>query len=1384
MNTENKHNLSKRIEEVLKHKTTALDNAYTKSLEELVEDLNIYQLELEFQNDELKRIQLELEQSKKGYFQLFENAPVGYVIIGEDMDLIDCNQTFKKMISKSSAQKECRNKMDFRKFITAADQDKFHLFFAQILKSKDSAETELALISPHNEALYVQITGRYAPTKTDSRTLLSIKDISEQKRSQDELRLQKNQFETLVNNIPGITYRANNDTDRTMLFLSKNVGIELGYSNDELLHNNKVSFGHLIHEADLKKVRRAISNGVENKEAFEVEYRIGHKNGTLRWIWEKGHGVYNEQGKLLYIDGFMQDITEIKNNEDQLAGFFSVNLDLLLITDLDATIIKVNKEWENLLGYKAEELEQKKFLELIHPDDIQSTIDVVSRLEEKSNVLNFINRYRCKDGSYRVLEWRAQPKENIVYAAARDITERKLAEEKLRDSEARLRQLNLAKDKFYSIIAHDLKNPFNTILGFSDLLLEQVRDNNYEGIDEYAEIVSKSSHRLMDLLTNLLEWSQTQTDGIRFNPKHYDLEDIIDECLKLFDDNAKQKSITIKKILPQNINVFADKSMISTVMRNLLSNAIKFSKEGGQIIISAQKTPYKTLISVKDNGIGIEPNRIKSLFSIDSGESTQGTNREQGTGLGLILCKEFVDKHGGKLSVESEAGKGSTFHFTLPLTKGADEQNEIVHDRKQLELNDESFSPLLPKTPDLITNVAPVLLYIYNIEKQQNVWTNEAHKQYFGNTFKSSRHLQTTDVEQFVHPDDFKQLSSLMNDFLPDKSKKQTSLELRFREKAHWKWMTLLVSKFKEDANGKTLEVLGALFDIDDRKKVEEKLLFENNNTAFLTNLAIKLTNSPAGISVGQVVIPEIKMHTGAVFAWYAHFDHEKQAFFFNHIDVDSKLLNTVLTVAGKDILKKPSKVSKENYHKIIKSNVDIFSSIHELTFGEIPAALSKAIATITGVRRYYAVVHVFGDKIYGGTILAFRQDQPEPSIEMLHSYAYLVAITLRRNFAEQELIMAKEAAEESNRLKSAFLASISHELKTPLNHVIGFSDLIKSEVSDPKIHNYASIIFNSGTNFLTMIEDILALALSEQTDIRLRMKSFKGMDLFQQNKNLLTEILSSAGKEDKIKLFFKPDAKVLSAMYVSDKLKINQVLTNLFRNAVKFTHEGSITFGIRQEKTDSLTFYVADTGIGITKEKIDIIFDFFRQADDSDTRLYDGLGIGLAISRRVANVMGGCLKVESTPGKGSVFYFSVPVRFAGAITDETNTSGLREIPDWRSRTILVAEDDDNSMMMITTMLKATKAKLLLAGNGEEAVNQIRRNNNISLVLMDVKMPVMDGIEATRLIKSRKPSLPVIALTAYTLSTEKDAIRKAGCDLIVNKPIDRSELFKEIGRFI
>jgi PAS domain S-box-containing protein len=379
----------------------------------------------------------------------------------------------------------------------------------------------------------------------------------------------------------------------------------------------------------------------------------------------------------------LQDINERHHFEEALhksEELFALVIDAseLGIWDwnLETEETYFSPQWKNQLGYSDNEVKNRfsSWVELLHPDEKEMCIKKVEDYLKKPYG-HFIMQFRMKhrNGSYRWIHNKASSLKdsdgNVIrmFGAHSDITEKMIAENELQAKKNELEALNAQKDKFFSIIAHDLKSPFNSIMGFSELLIEQIKDEDYEGIEKYAEIILQSSNKAVNLLTNLLDWARSQTGRMVFNPEFFEIVDFIKEIIMLMEDAAGAKSIEITAELPHNIPVYADVQMIHTVLRNLISNAVKFTHPGGRITISAKaENNADVVVAVSDSGIGIPYDKIPLLFRIDENYSTKGTGNETGTGLGLILCREFIEKHGGTITVTSTEGQGSTFTFTLP----------------------------------------------------------------------------------------------------------------------------------------------------------------------------------------------------------------------------------------------------------------------------------------------------------------------------------------------------------------------------------------------------------------------------------------------------------------------------------------------------------------------------------------------------------------------------------------------------------------------------------------------------------------------------------------------------------------------------------------------
>ena len=371
------------------------------------------------------------------------------------------------------------------------------------------------------------------------------------------------------------------------------------------------------------------------------------------------------------ISAYKTGTENLRESEIRYRRLFESAKDGIMILDaVSGEILDVNPFIVQLLGYSYEELIGKELWEIGTFKNIGYSQQAFTELQLREYIRYEDMPLVTKSGKRISVEFVSNVyvanHVKVIQCHIRDITERKRLEKALKESEARLWELNATKDKFFSIIAHDLRGPFNTILGFSDILVERTREKNYEDVEKFALIIQQSSHLAMELITNLLEWSRLQTGRLKFNPEYMDFTQLIKSVAQLLNNSAHQKAITIYIEAPDNLTVFADKAMMGAILRNLISNAIKFTHLDGEIVVSAQPEKDQLNVMVADNGVGIKKGAIDKLFVLEESHSTQGTQNEKGTGLGLILCKEFIEKHGGEIRVESEPGNGSKFYFNIP----------------------------------------------------------------------------------------------------------------------------------------------------------------------------------------------------------------------------------------------------------------------------------------------------------------------------------------------------------------------------------------------------------------------------------------------------------------------------------------------------------------------------------------------------------------------------------------------------------------------------------------------------------------------------------------------------------------------------------------------
>ncbi|MBN2175368.1 MAG: PAS domain S-box protein [Bacteroidales bacterium] len=392
------------------------------------------------------------------------------------------------------------------------------------------------------------------------------------------------------------------------------------------------------------------------------------------------------------------------------------------------------------------------------------------------------------------------------------------------------------------------------------------------------------------------------------------------------------------------------------------------------------------------------------------------------------------------------------------------------------------------------------------------------------------------------------------------------------------------------------------------------------------------------------------------------------------------------------------------------------------------------------------------------------------------------IEITDRKE-SEKELKLAKEKAEESDKLKTAFLANMSHEIRTPMNAIIGFSELLNDpELTERNKREFINLINENSKILLNLIEDIIDVAKIEAEQIKIIHSTCPVNQVMDDLGEYYRKELEK--KADKYITFNVVNANPQEEFAIStDPLRFRQIFNNLIGNAIKFTDRGSIEIGYKVlDKDKMIQFYVKDTGIGLRADKMELIFERFRQAEESSTKEYGGTGLGLTISRKLVELLGGEIWVVSELHKGSTFYFSLPYNPVNGTKKMKQAKVLSEKPDWSNKVILVAEDEDSNFELVKAILQQTQAKIVRAFNGKEAVEICKEKNDINLVLMDIRMPVLNGYEATRYIKKLKSNLPVVSLTAYAMSDDRVKSLNAGCDDYISKPIKPKELINKISK--
>jgi PAS domain S-box-containing protein len=495
-----------------------------------------------------------------------------------------------------------------------------------------------------------------------------LEDISDRKKSQEELNRRESVYSKLVANIGDVI--AIIDGNGINKYKSPNIEKWFGWKPEELVG---LSTWNNVHPEDLEPAQRFLGALMSEPNSIgTTQLRYLCKDKSYKWIEFTGINLLNDpdiQGLL----GNYHDITDrkkaeevLKNSENRYRMLFERSNDAIFIVETETgRYLDANKAAENITGKSLDELKSLKTHE-ITPKGSKKRLEKIMNTTKPMEMGEV--EYVRPDGTSRTALLNTIPlSSGQAYGIARDISERKKAEADIKLKNEELIRANADKDRFMSILAHDLKSPFSSILGFLELLNENIYTYDINKIANIIKLVDKAAHNTYNLLEDLLLWVRSQSGKIPFEPQELNFQTLCNDVVAILEQNAKAKELSVKSIIDDQLFVFADNDMLKTVLRNLVSNAIKFTNKGGNIEIKASKSVVFTTISVKDDGVGIRPEVLEKLFDVAQAHSTSGTANETGTGLGLFICKDFIEKHKGKIVVESKLCKGSSFTISLPV---------------------------------------------------------------------------------------------------------------------------------------------------------------------------------------------------------------------------------------------------------------------------------------------------------------------------------------------------------------------------------------------------------------------------------------------------------------------------------------------------------------------------------------------------------------------------------------------------------------------------------------------------------------------------------------------------------------------------------------------
>ncbi|WP_167619686.1 PAS domain S-box protein [Maribellus sediminis] len=1222
-----------------------------------------------------------------------------------------------------------------------------------------------------------------------------VRDISDQLKNHQNLAESEERFKIIFENAPDAMYL--NDLSGHLIYGNLAAEKLIGAPREALVGKNY--FEGILAPEDREKALVNLERNARGLKSGPTEYLVNTSEGEK--ILEITGFPVTINNELVAL-GIARDITERKKIETELRerdniirSIVETSKDWIWAIDLKGVHTYSNDAIEHILGYPKEEVAGTDALRLLHEDDAQKAEHILQESFSKNcGWQNLVLRWKHKDGSVRFLESNSVPvtneKNEIIgfRGVDRDITERihvennlikakEIAEEnerKLLESQrvARIGHFSLDLKTWIFEISPEISRIFGVIResaynveDFISLVHPEDRDKMSRYLTQ--EILSKketrvNEYRIIHKLTGQTIWMRSEGE-LRIDSANAPIEyfGTVQEITEL--KTAEIQLLEYNAILEKSKEEILLKNRISNTL--ILSNEDEFYKSILDIVLETldctfgffgyisgegeeeklvcptltqgvwgnKQTPEKVVVFPKKSWQGVWGESLKqkkSLFKNKNLEVPMGhLILENALAVPILFHNTLIGQivlanKAGDFNVEHQQLLEEICNYISPLlqSKLSEEKykNELIAAREKSEESEMKYKNLADNTPDFIYTFDLKCRHTM-VNKAVCIALNRPAEEIIGKNHLDLGFPKAIAKEwQLMHQkviETGKEYKALTTTPMPGGTIRN--------------YEVMLTPMF--DENKQVKGIRGVSRDITAQKKYEDDLLkaiekSEESETKFRS----AFENSGVGMCLVSLSGHFLKIN---------------------------KALTNILGYSEEELL--------------------------NLTFQEITHPddlqldLNLLNETIEGKRTNYFIVKRYMNKseniVHANLHVSLvRNSKNEP----LFFVSQIENITKQKEY-ELELISAKEKAEESDRLKTAFLLNVSHEIRTPMNGILGFIELLNQPgLNEQERSGFVDIIHKSGDRLMNTINDIVEISKIEIGDITIRQDDVNLLDLMQYYYNFFKLQTEEKG----LTLEINQQISDFAAQVKTDKYKLDGILMNLIKNAVKFTDTGKIEIG-NYIKDDKLWFYVSDTGKGIPEDRQEAIFDRFVQAEIGLTRGYEGSGIGLSIVKAYVEILNGCIEVKSEPGKGSTFKFCIPYH------PTHSTQPLVEVQEQiktveSPTTILIAEDDEVNCLLLESIL-AGNYKLLFAKNGTEAVQMYIDHPEITLILMDIKMPgEFDGLEAARRIRKVNTEVPIIAQTAFASDSDKNRSIEAGCCDYIAKPYNASHLKKLIQKYL